>query len=295
VSHELWNSQQNSARDAVGSFAKFVPPTVANGKVYLATFSGQLDVYGVLPSSSPAQLTVSPSSLNFGSVFAGQSSNQVFQVVNNGGLTLTGAVSTTLPFKISAGSPFSLNSGQTGQVQVAFSPITAGSFSNVVVFLSNGGNSTNVLLGSAAATPSADFTASPTIGTWPLAVLFNDTSTGTITNRSWDFGDSSTTNTTQTSLTHSYAGPGTNTVRLTVSGPVGTNTLSRPGYIVVTNLGPVTLSIQTVGRQLQLSWPAGTLQWALQATGPFTNLPAATSPYFITPSNAAQFFRIKVR
>jgi PKD repeat protein len=295
VSHELWNSQQNSARDAVGSFAKFVPPTVANGKVYLATFSGQLDVYGVLPSSSPAQLIVSPTSLNFGSVFAGQSSNQVFQVVNNGGLTLTGAVSTTLPFKISAGSPFSLNSGQTGQVQVAFSPTTAGSFSNVVVFLSNGGNSTNVLLGSAAATPAADFTASPTIGTWPLAVLFNDTSTGTITNRSWDFGDNSTTNTTQTSLTHSYAGPGTNTVRLTVSGPVGTNILSRPGYIVVTNLGPVTLSILTVGQQLQLSWPAGTLQWALQATGPFTNLPAATSPYFITPSNAAQFFRIKVR
>ncbi len=46
VSHELWNSEQNSARDGVGNFAKFVPPTVANGKVYLATFSGQLNVYG---------------------------------------------------------------------------------------------------------------------------------------------------------------------------------------------------------------------------------------------------------
>ena len=31
----------------MGNFAKFVPPTVANGKVYLATFSGQLDVYGL--------------------------------------------------------------------------------------------------------------------------------------------------------------------------------------------------------------------------------------------------------
>jgi hypothetical protein len=48
VSRELWNSQQMSARDAVGNFAKFVPPTVANGKVYLATFSGRLDVYGLL-------------------------------------------------------------------------------------------------------------------------------------------------------------------------------------------------------------------------------------------------------
>lgn len=47
VSRELWNSEQISSRDAMGNFAKFVPPTVANGKVYLATFSGQLDVYGL--------------------------------------------------------------------------------------------------------------------------------------------------------------------------------------------------------------------------------------------------------
>jgi outer membrane protein assembly factor BamB len=49
VSRELWNSEQLPGRDAVGKFAKFVPPTVANGKVYLATFSGQLNVYGLLP------------------------------------------------------------------------------------------------------------------------------------------------------------------------------------------------------------------------------------------------------
>ncbi len=47
VSHELWNSEQIGARDSVGNFAKFVAPTVANGKVYLATFSGQLNVYGL--------------------------------------------------------------------------------------------------------------------------------------------------------------------------------------------------------------------------------------------------------
>ena len=50
VSRELWNSEQNSARDSVGKFAKFVPPTVANGKVYLATFSGRVNVYGLLPT-----------------------------------------------------------------------------------------------------------------------------------------------------------------------------------------------------------------------------------------------------
>ena len=53
VTNELWNSQQYSARDVVGMYAKFVPPTVANGKVYLATFSGQLNVYGLLPAGPP--------------------------------------------------------------------------------------------------------------------------------------------------------------------------------------------------------------------------------------------------
>ncbi|MFC5723955.1 hypothetical protein ACFP1Z_27695 [Streptomyces gamaensis] len=45
---ELWNSKTNAARDDVGMFAKFVPPTVTGGKVYLATFSGELQVYGLL-------------------------------------------------------------------------------------------------------------------------------------------------------------------------------------------------------------------------------------------------------
>jgi hypothetical protein len=38
VGRELWNSEQNSKRDAVGNFSKFCPPTVANGKVYLPRF-----------------------------------------------------------------------------------------------------------------------------------------------------------------------------------------------------------------------------------------------------------------
>jgi len=44
----LWTSEQNSARDAVGYHSKFVPPTVANGRVYLATQSNALRVYGLL-------------------------------------------------------------------------------------------------------------------------------------------------------------------------------------------------------------------------------------------------------
>jgi PA14 domain/K319L-like, PKD domain len=48
VTRELWNSEQNPTRDTLGNFSKFSPPTIANGKVYVATLSNKLVVYGLL-------------------------------------------------------------------------------------------------------------------------------------------------------------------------------------------------------------------------------------------------------
>jgi hypothetical protein len=47
ISRELWNNQQNSARDFAGNYAKFASPTIANGRVYLPTFSNRVVVYGL--------------------------------------------------------------------------------------------------------------------------------------------------------------------------------------------------------------------------------------------------------
>jgi Bacterial Ig-like domain (group 3)/MBG domain (YGX type)/PQQ-like domain len=52
----LWTDKTNDARDEIGMFAKYVPPVVANGKVYVPNFgpvgntdgSGNLVVYGLL-------------------------------------------------------------------------------------------------------------------------------------------------------------------------------------------------------------------------------------------------------
>ncbi|HEX4770265.1 MAG TPA: fibronectin type III domain-containing protein [Bryobacteraceae bacterium] len=56
VSNELWNSYQNQSRDDFGNLAKFCPPTVANGKVYMATFSNKLVVYGLSTLEAPTRL-----------------------------------------------------------------------------------------------------------------------------------------------------------------------------------------------------------------------------------------------
>jgi len=79
----------------------------------------------------------------------------------------------------------------------------------------------------------ADFTAAPTSGVAPLSVKFSDASTGTITTWSWKFGDGLTS--TEQNPTHTYSNPGTYTVGLTVTGPAGTNTKTKEGYITVTS------------------------------------------------------------
>ena len=62
IRHELWNSLEVPGRDNCGRYAKMAPPTIANGRVYLASFgaenigTGQFCVYGPLFSKNAAQL-----------------------------------------------------------------------------------------------------------------------------------------------------------------------------------------------------------------------------------------------
>jgi hypothetical protein len=81
LTNELWDSKQNAARDDVGNYAKFSPPTVANGKVYQATFSSQLAVYGLL---APADFTLDLPSLS-ATVTPGESATYKVMVTSENG------------------------------------------------------------------------------------------------------------------------------------------------------------------------------------------------------------------
>lgn len=49
---EIWNSRGTDG-DNVGKFAKYAPPTIADGQVFLGTFSNELAIYGLLPQTPP--------------------------------------------------------------------------------------------------------------------------------------------------------------------------------------------------------------------------------------------------
>lgn len=63
LGRELWNSYQARERDDFGNFSKHAPPTIANGRVYVATFSNRVSVYGLKPPEvrqAPSVVTGGP-------------------------------------------------------------------------------------------------------------------------------------------------------------------------------------------------------------------------------------------
>jgi PKD repeat protein len=80
--------------------------------------------------------------------------------------------------------------------------------------------------------PVAQFSGTPLTGPAALDVTFTDASTGTISTWSWDFGDNTAPSALQ-DPSHTYAAEGLYTVSLTVTGPGGSNTNTKPNYISV--------------------------------------------------------------
>jgi hypothetical protein len=162
VTQELWNTTMNAARDGFGAFARYVPPLVANGKVYMATFSNQVAVYGLFPT-----YTLVPTSLAFGSQTTNVASPPMSATVTNTGAVALPITSVTL----SGANP--LEFGQTNTcgasvavaakctINVVFKPVAVGSATATLsVNAGNGAGTQTVALSGIGAVPS--YTALPT-------------------------------------------------------------------------------------------------------------------------------------
>ena len=174
------------------------------------------------------------SSLDFGPVVVNAAGQLSLTVTNLGGTAVSNgtAVVGGPPFSIFSGATFSLPGFGKTNVAVRFQPTSVGSFTTTVVIASaNGGTLSNQAVGVGAIAPNAQFTATNTNGPVPLVATFTDTSTGTITNRFWNFGDGTTFATNATVVSHTYPVGSSYNVSLTVSGPLGSNTRTQTNLI----------------------------------------------------------------
>lgn len=80
--------------------------------------------------------------------------------------------------------------------------------------------------------PSADFSAATTSGVTPFMVTFTNLSSGNFATCTWDFGDGGTSSDCN-DPSHTYTTPGVFTISLTIAGPGGEDTETKPDYINV--------------------------------------------------------------
>jgi PKD repeat protein len=81
--------------------------------------------------------------------------------------------------------------------------------------------------------PVAGFSADNTTGEAPLAVQFIGESAGAVTSWAWDFDCDGTVDSTDEDPEYTYNTPGTYSVSLTATGPGGSDTETKTGYITV--------------------------------------------------------------
>jgi hypothetical protein len=125
---ELWNSTMNSSRDDVGNFAKFCPPVVVNGRVYLPTFSNRVHVYGLISTAPDFAVSATPATQT---------------VAPGGGATYAVSVSAI--------------SGFTGTVSLAVSGLPAGATGTFTPPTISGAGSANLAIATSGSNPAGSY------------------------------------------------------------------------------------------------------------------------------------------
>ena len=132
---ELWDSTMDLSRDDMGLWPKYSPPTVENGKVYMASFSGMVNVYGLLPVDFSISATPSPQI-----VVPGGNTTYTVSAVSQAGFAGSVDLSVTgLPTGATASfSPPSISGPGSSTMTVMAASTTAGGTYTLTITGSNG-------------------------------------------------------------------------------------------------------------------------------------------------------------
>jgi uncharacterized protein (TIGR03437 family) len=186
VSVELWNSDMTGSRDTLGDFTKFANPTVANGKVFQASSSGEIVVYGLLPDVPGIASVVDSASYAGGVVSPGELVTIFGNSIGPTEPASASVVGGKLPFTLGDvqvtfnGQPAPLLYGSAGQINaVAPFELAGQSTAQMAVTQVNGPSLTTTVL--VAATNPSIFAASAT-GTGQGGILNADLSSNSASN-----------------------------------------------------------------------------------------------------------------
>ena len=262
VATELWDSTMNSARDGFGNFAKFVPPLVANGRVYVATASNQVAVYGLLVTYS---YTVAPASLAFGNQSTNVASAPMSVTVTNTGSAALPI--TSIALSTSGSQPFSQTNtcgtsiavGAHCAINVVFDPASVGpATATLSVIAGNGAGTKTVALSGTGIVPT--YTVSPSslafgnevtnVASAPMSVTVTNTGTAALpitsialsTSGSQPFSQTNTCGTSIAAGAHcainvvfdpASVGPATATLSVIAGNGAGTKTVALSGTGIV--------------------------------------------------------------
>jgi len=139
-----WSSS-NSAVATVGNTG-LVVSLAAGSSTIEATWGANLLTATANLTATSGQLTVSPASVNFGSVLVGSSQSQQITLSASGGsVTIPSAPAVTAPFSVSGITfPVSIPVGQSASFLLTFNPQAFGNASENISFVSSASNSPSV-------------------------------------------------------------------------------------------------------------------------------------------------------
>jgi len=257
---ELWDSQLNAARDAVGLWPKYSPPTVANGRVYVAAFpsdgvsAGAISVYGLLGDFSISGSPSSNSVAAGGTVTYTVNTNAISGFLGSIALSASGlpagATASYSPATVTGAGSSTLTVTTTGSTPVGTSTLTLTGVSGTLT------HTTTVSLVVNAQPPPPDFTITGTPSTQTVVVGSAATYTANIGALSGFAGVVTlSASGLPAGATASYSpatvtGAGSSTLTVTTAGstPVGTSTLTLTGVSgSVTHTATVTLTVTVTG------------------------------------------------
>lgn len=105
----------------------------------------KFQLFGKLKEPVSPIISVTPDSIDFGTVDVGDSSQRSFTVTNIGAGTLDGEATVVGDgFSVIGGSPYSLSAGQSALVTIEFAPTASGGFLGTVTFTGGGGTTRSV-------------------------------------------------------------------------------------------------------------------------------------------------------